>query len=150
VPGASNLAVFPFSGAINRVSFTGIPPGTYYTRLRSVNSAGASPATPENPVIVRAGGCSSLPPVPVGFAATVGGRNVQLLWGMPDTNDGPTTFVIIAGSAPNLVDLAAIQIDGSLRSLNVIAPPGAYFVRMHAQNDCGASAASNEILVRVY
>ena len=150
VPGALNLAVFPINGDINRVSFTGIPPGTYYTRLRSVNSVGASPATAENPVIVRAGGCSSAPPVPVGFAATVGGRNVQLFWGMPDTDDGPTTFVIVAGSGPALADLALLEIDGTVRSLNVTAPPGAYFVRIHAQNGCGASGASNEILVRVY
>jgi glucose/arabinose dehydrogenase len=150
VPGASNLAVFPFSGAVNSVSFTGIPPGTYHTRLRSVNSAGASAATPDNVVIVRSAACSLAPPVPVGFAAIVGGRNVQLFWQMPDTDDGPTSFVLVAGSAPALADLALIEIDGSLRSLSVTAPPGAYFVRIHAQNGCGATAASNEILVRVY
>jgi glucose/arabinose dehydrogenase len=149
-PGSSDFAVFALGGAVNDIAFSGIPPATYYTRLRSVDSAGASAPTPENVVIVRTGACTAAPPAPFGFAAMVGGRNVQLSWAMPDTDDGPTTFVIEAGSATGLANLAMIGINGSLRSLNVGAPPGTYFVRLRAQNGCGASVPSNEILVRVY
>jgi glucose/arabinose dehydrogenase len=150
VPGASNLAVFEFSGALTDVAFTAIPPGTYHTRLRSVNAVGASAPTADNIVVVRTSACSSPPPPPSAFADVVSGRNVRLSWAMPDSDDGPTTFVIEAGSAIGLANLAQIGIDGNLRSFDVTAPPGAYFARIRAQNSCGISIASNEKVVRVY
>jgi glucose/arabinose dehydrogenase len=129
-PGASDLGTFALSRALANLAVHGIPAGTYYTRLRSVSDAGASAPTPENVVVVRAGLCSSPPPVPYGFAASVSGRHVQFDWAVPDTDDGPTRLIVEAGSAPGLANLGVIAIDATLRSAAVTAPPGAYVVRL--------------------
>jgi hypothetical protein len=123
--------------------------GTYYTRLRSINSAGASAPTPENIVVVRAG-CSAPPPAPYGFAATINGRQLQFNWAVPDTDEGPTSLIVEVGSATGLANLGVIAIDSTLRSGTVLAPPGLYVARLRAHNACGTSAASNEIAIRVY
>jgi hypothetical protein len=49
-PGASNLAVTPVAGT----SFVagGVPPGTYYVRVKAVNSVGSGPATADLTVVV--------------------------------------------------------------------------------------------------
>lgn len=49
-PGASNLAVTPVAGTTFVAS--GVPPGTYYVRVKAVNSVGNGPATPDLVVVV--------------------------------------------------------------------------------------------------
>ena len=149
-PGASDRATFPVSGAVTNLAVHGIPVGTYYTRLRSINGAGASAPTAENVVVVRASSCASPPPAPYGFASGVSGQHVKFDWAVPDTDDGPTSLIVEAGSATGLANLGVIAIDGTLRSAAVTAPPGAYFVRLRAHNACGTSAPSNEIPLLMY
>jgi glucose/arabinose dehydrogenase len=150
LPGASDRGTFALSGAPTNLTVRGIPAGTYYTRLRSVNGAGASAPTTENVVVVGAGSCSSPPPVPYQLAASVSGQQVQFAWAVPDTDSGPTSLLVEAGSASGSANLGVIAIDGTLRSAVVIVPPGAYFVRLRAHNACGTSAPSNEILINVH
>lgn len=49
-PGASNLAVTPVAGTTFVAG--GVPPGTYYVRVKAVNSVGSGPATPDLVVVV--------------------------------------------------------------------------------------------------
>jgi glucose/arabinose dehydrogenase len=149
VAGAADRGVVFISGSVNAAVFDNVPPGTYFIRLRSVTSAGASVATPDVAVIVS-GGCTAAPPAPGGLAAIVNGRTVRLVWDEPDTANGPTVFIIDAGSSAGLANIATITVDGALRSLSVTAPPGTYFVRLRARNACGTSDVSNEIVVIVH
>ena len=78
------------------------------------------------------------------------GRQVQFAWAVPDTDDGPTSLIVEAGTATGLANLGVISIDAGLRGAAVVVPPGTYFARLRAQNACGTSAASNEISISVY
>ena len=75
------------------------------------------------------------------------GSDVNLLWFAPPTGPRPTGYVIEAGSAPGLADLASLQV-GPVTSFSTTAPPGIYYVRVRAVNARGASQPSNEIIVR--
>jgi hypothetical protein len=50
--GLSNLAVANVGNVLTQ-SFSGVPPGTYYVRVRAVNAQGASIASNERTVIVN-------------------------------------------------------------------------------------------------
>jgi hypothetical protein len=89
------------------------------------------------------------PAAPTGLAAVVQGRSVQLTW----TPGGPlgTTlrFVLEAGSAPGLANLATFDV-GLQTSLVVNGvPPGTYYVRVRPANVTGNGQPSNEVLVTV-
>jgi glucose/arabinose dehydrogenase len=129
------------------LTFTGVPAGAYFTRVRSLGAGTASAASGEVVVTVRP--CTQPPPVPVSFGSSVNGRLVTLSWTMPDTADGPTLFQIGVGSVSKAIDRAILTLDGVSRSLTVDAPPGTYFVRMRGLNACGAGGASDEIVVTV-
>ncbi|HYU78269.1 MAG TPA: PQQ-dependent sugar dehydrogenase [Vicinamibacterales bacterium] len=150
VPGATDRGVAFISGAVDVVSFAGVPAGTYYVRLRSIASGVASAATPDVTVRVGIAGCTGAPPPPQGLTTGVTARVVQLAWDLPTASDGPMAFVIEAGSAASLANLAVLPVDGALRSLQVTAPAGTYFVRVRAQNPCGTSTPSNEVVVTVF
>jgi hypothetical protein len=53
-----------------------------------------------------------------------------------------------AGSSSGASNLATLSI-GTSTAVSALAPPGTYFVRVLAQNACGVSGASNEIVVTV-
>jgi glucose/arabinose dehydrogenase len=148
-PGSANLVVVPVDGSANVLSFTGVPPGTYFVRVRAIGNAGTS-APSQDVMVVVSGACVTAPPAPIGFAAIINGRAVRLVWDLPGTTDGPADLFIEAGSAPGAANLAIIAIDGSLRTVTVNAPPGNYFVRMRGRNACGVGAASGDIVVPVY
>jgi hypothetical protein len=69
---------------------------------------------------------------------------------VPSTSDGPTSFIIEAGSSSGLSNIAMLPLAGDLRSVQVLAPPGEYFVRIRGRNACGVGPVSNEIIVTVF
>jgi hypothetical protein len=148
VPGGADLAVVQTVGPQMSLTFPGIPPGVYHARVRGISVAGAG--APSNELAIAVRECTQTPPVPASFGAAVKGRLVTLSWAVSGTADGPTQFVIEAGSASGLADLAILDVEGALRGLIVEAPPGTYFVRMRALNACGGSVASDEIAVTVF
>ena len=147
VSGGADLAVVQAPAPQTALTFPGIPPGLYYARVRGLSAAGAGAASNEVAITVRP--CSQPPPVPASFGSTVNGRLVTLSWAVPGTADGPTQFVIEAGSVSGLANLAILTVDGASRTLAVEAPPGTYFVRMRGVNACGSSTASVDIVVTV-
>jgi predicted phage tail protein len=50
-PGSSNLAVVPIGNVLS-FSAAGVPPGTYYVRVRAFNAAGQGPPSNETAVVV--------------------------------------------------------------------------------------------------
>jgi len=76
-----------------------------------------------------------------------GDHTVTLSWTPP--TEMTTGFVVEAGSAPGLTDLASMDVP-SANSISVPnVPSGSYYVRVRSRNDLGAGAASNERLVEV-
>ena len=129
--------------------FTNVPAGTYYVRVRGITAGRIGAPSNVVTVVVSGTGCGTVPTAPTGLTASVVGRSVTLSWAAESGLNGPTTFVIEAGNAPGMANLAVQAIDGTLRGLTVDAPPGRYFVRIRGQNQCGISDASTEIIVEV-
>jgi glucose/arabinose dehydrogenase len=142
--GLADLGLVPTTATV--LTFPGIPPGTYYVRVRSVGAGGLSAPSNEAIVVVGPGGCSAPPAAPAMLAASVSNRQVTLTW---TSVQSPSVFVVEAGSASSLADLAVIELPGVVRALIVAAPAGQYYVRLRARNACGTSAPSNEIVVLV-
>lgn len=142
-PGASNLLVTTISGSLTSIGSAGVADGLYYARLRGANAAGAGPPSPELPVFV---GCSGAPSAPSTLSHIIAGPVVTLQWGaVPDV----ASYVLEVGSASGLADLLAVPVAPGITSLSGAVPGGSYYARVHAQNACGASPASNEVTVLV-
>jgi hypothetical protein len=141
-PGLSNLASINVDDATT-FRTTGVPAGVYYVRVKAVNEMGVSDASSE---IVLAPGDG--PGRPTNLQQSGEGSDVTLFWDMPTAGSLPVGYVIEAGSAPGLADLAVIQV-GDVRSFSTTAPPGTYYVRVRAVGAAGIGGeASNEIIVR--
>lgn len=148
-PGASDLASFRLPGRL----FSGLaPPGTYYVRVHAVNRFGLSAPSNEVKIVVSDFVCS-LPALP-NLTATVVGNQVTLAWSAPDPGSQPISLYQIAvGSLSTHSNIATIRVSGSTTSFTTAAPPGRYFVRVHAGNGCGGTFVvglpSNEVIIDV-
>jgi hypothetical protein len=140
-PGAADLARF----TTRATRLTGeVPPGTFYVRVRAVSGAGVS--NPSNELVVRSPGA---PHPPTGLTLTSGASSLTLQWSAPAGGPPPSGYLLEAGSAPGLADLAVVQLDNLLTYAAATPPPGRYYVRVRAVNRRGASDPSNEITVAV-
>lgn len=147
-PGGPIIAALPVSGT--SLVVTDVPAAVYYVHVRAVNLDGASPPSNEVIVAVPSGGgsCASPPNAPTNLTANVNANLVTLAWAAPVGGCAPTSYVIQAGSAPGLSNLAILNV-GSATSLTVSAPVGTYFVRVIAVNAFGGSVPSVDIIVTV-
>lgn len=118
----------------------------------------AQPADPELGAgrldLVRA--VNSVPPpqpcapgVPVGLTGLVNGFNVALTWSAPASGATPLGYLIEAGSASGMANLAQLPQLGAAASVSAVAPAGRYFLRVRAGTACALSAPSNEVIVDV-
>jgi hypothetical protein len=139
-PGESNVARLNVG---NRTTFTTVvPSGTYYVRIRAQNAEGES--DPSEEIEVRAPGTSQGPTGLVSMSAT---GVVDLEWSAASGGLAATGYVVEAGSAPGLSDLARLHV-GRVTRFTTTAPPGVYYVRVRAIYASGTSLPSNEIVVR--
>ena len=144
-PGLSNLAVL--NVGLQTGFAANAPPGTYWVRVVALNALGASPPSNEVSVTV-ADPCSTPPNAPSGLTGTVSGTTVTLTWTGSAGGCAPTSYVVHAGSASGLSNIAMANV-GLQTGLSAGAPPGTYFVRIVASNASGVSAPSNEIVLTV-
>jgi hypothetical protein len=90
------------------------------------------------------------PHAPTAVAGNVTGSTVVLNWTPATTGGVVLSYVVEAGSASGLANLAVLTVPGSLPGVAVAAvPPGTYFVRVRARNALGTSVASPETIINV-
>jgi hypothetical protein len=142
-PGLSNVAVLD-RGNTRTFSYTGVPPGVYYLRVRAYNIAGAS--DPSREVVLNVGGFPAAPGVPLALTRTVTGSTVTLNWLPPSDGGAPTSYIIEAGTTRGLSNIAVFDTGSAFPSVTVNAvPSGAYWVRVRARNAQGPGSPTADI-----
>lgn len=142
--GWSNLGSFPTGNTQTSFTATNVPNGTYYARVSAQNTLGTSAASNEVTFSVPQA-CAGLPSAPSGLQSTVSGLVVTLSWAAPSGGATPTAYVIEAGTAPGLANIAVVTTASTATTFAATAVPGTYFVRVRAFSGCGSSAASGEV-----
>ena len=133
-----------FSGSIGGVRSlvaNNLPNGAYYWRLIGDHSTFQQPPSDEAFFQIGSGPCTP-PGPPANFSFSVIGLQVTLQWQAPATGGPPTTYIVEAGSAPDLANLYNVPTGSTATGLVVSAPPGLYYVRVRARNACGTSLPS--------
>jgi predicted phage tail protein len=91
------------------------------------------------------GGAATAPGAPGNLSTSSSGSTVTLTWTAPGSGDATTGYVIEAGSAPGLANLAVVVTGSTATSFSATGiGSGTYYVRVRAQNASGTSGASNE------
>jgi predicted phage tail protein len=147
--GPSDLANFATGNTLTRFTASGVAPGTYFLRVLAANSAGVGPPSPEASLIVIAPtACTAPPSVPTNLVPLVTGSTVTLGWSL--STGIVSSYVIEAGSAPGLADLAVVDTGATLGTATFMSVArGTYYARVRGKNSCGSSAASAEVVVIV-
>lgn len=144
-PGLSDLASFDTGGTATTLAVLNVPGGTYYVRVRGNNSAG--PGAPSNEfLLVVAGGasCGALS-APTGIAASVTGNNVLVTWAAP-AGCAPTNYVVQAGSAPGLSNLANFSTGSNATTFAASGVgAGTYYLRVLSAAGGVVSGPSTEV-----
>jgi hypothetical protein len=144
--GLTDIASFDTGSTATALAVLNWPAGTYFVRVRAVNSAGTSgPSNEFQLVVAGAAPCGSLS-APSGVSAAVTGTTVALSWTAP-SGCAPTSYIIQAGSAPGLSDLANFSTGSTATSFTATnVPSGTYYVRILSAASGGVvSAPSTEI-----
>jgi predicted phage tail protein len=143
--GLANLATVNTGSTATSFTTSGVANGYYVVRVRA--AAGADVGPMSNEAGLRVGSCTTVPAAPGGLASVVSGSTVYLTWSLSST---ATTYVLEAGSASGLANLASSDLHNELNAYSVAAVPrGTYFVRVRAKNACGTSGASPEVRLTV-
>jgi hypothetical protein len=144
-PGASDHGTFDVGSDLSLSAIVG--PGTYWVRVFAANPTGTSQPTPDVTfTVVR----PTPPAPPTGLLATISNRTVTLTWQAPSGGSAPVQYIVEAGSAPGLANLAVFS-TGSTGTTAVFTnvPTGIYHVRVRARSATLTGTPSSEIVVQV-
>jgi hypothetical protein len=161
VPGGSDIAAGLSLGNVTSFVAPGVPPGSYFLRLRAIDAGGGSSVpSAEIHVVVGSGGGGGgggggdtviAPGPPDKFRANVTGPGTVTFTWLPPHHGSPVTgYYIDAGSQWGLSDLAAgfpIPVGQSFTVSGV--PPGVYYVRLRGVNSAGIGPPGAEQRVDV-
>jgi len=144
-PGLTNIAAI----GVNARAFTylPVPAGFYFVRVRAMSVYGLGPASDE--ILINSGYVLAPPHRPWLERPVVTGRTVTLSWVAPEYETAPTSYVVRAGSAPGLSNLAESDVGSTTTATFTGVPPGLYYVRVHGVNSAGIGLASYEVVVSV-
>jgi len=146
-PGGTAIATL--SVAQRSLVVPGVPAGVYYVRVRAINAEGPGPASNEVVAAVPStGGCTAPPGPPTSLSGSASGSVVSLQWAPPAAGCAASSYVVQAGSAPGLSNIAVVNV-GPATSLSATAPNGAYYVRVVAVNAFGGSTPSSDVIITV-
>jgi murein DD-endopeptidase MepM/ murein hydrolase activator NlpD len=145
-PGLSNLATARV--AASPVTFAGVPPGTYYVRVRAENAAGQS--APSNEIVLNVGVPGGAPGVPTRLVASSPepGR-VVVTWAAPTTGGTPSDYLLEAGTSEGAVNIGTFPVGPGFALTATNVPLGTYYLRLRARNALGVSAPTADVLVTV-
>ena len=145
-PGLANVLVQDYPTTVTALTASGVPYGTYYVRIAATNACGVSPASNEVTVVVQP--CAAAPQPATGLNFSRTGSFVALAWTPPASGPAPSSYTLVVGSQSGGSNVLVLS-TGTATSIGAAAPPGTYFARILAQNACGVSGPSNEIVVVV-
>lgn len=115
---------------------------TYFFVVVAYNTAGViSAPTPE----LRGALCLASPSRPAGMSVNVSGTLVNVAWA--PSAGGVNGYLLHASATSGGPAIASVPVVGTTFSAH--APPGTYFLRTSAVNDCGSSALSGEVVATV-
>ncbi len=140
-PGATTLPVQTTAGTSLSVPIT--VGGTYFARVRAVNTYGTSVASPE--VSVSIVPPDPRPGAPTGLTASFSGRTISIAWAAPATGDPVTNYVLEVGSAPGLANLVVVPVGPGLSFVAPGVPDGTYWLRVRGSNAAGTGAPSDDL-----
>lgn len=89
------------------------------------------------------------PLAPTGVSATRNGASVTLQWTLPPHSPMATGYVLEAGTAPGLANLATLALGAGTTFTIPNVPAGRYYLRVRAENVTGRGAPSNEVVLDV-
>lgn len=140
-PGATTLPVQSTAGTSLSVPIT--VGGTYYARVKAVNTYGTSVASPE--VSVSVVPPNPKPGAPSGLTASFSGRTISIAWTAPTTGDPVTNYVLEVGSAPGLSNLVVVPVGAGLSFVAPGVPDGTYWLRVRGTNAAGTGVPSQDL-----
>jgi len=135
-------------GTIANGNTTGGPIVDLAACLRPPSSSNCVSAAPFSAIGTVAGLSTS--GAPTNLVASVVGSTVTLAWTAPNGGDPVSSYVIEAGTATGLANLASFSTGNASTVFHASGiGAGSYYVRVRSANAAGASAPSNEILLVV-
>ena len=144
-PGLTDIATIGLNS--RALTVYAVPPGNYFVRVRALTPAGLGPPSIDN--LVNAGSVPSPPAMPGDLTRSVSGSTVTLSW-LPPADGTATSYLVRAGSAPGLSNLAQVHTANAATSAVFAGvPPGIYYVRVHAVNAAGVGVPTNDVAVVV-
>ena len=143
-PGAADV-VNRYSVGMTHAASGVLPPGVYFARVQAVNLLGAGPPTPDLAFQTHSG---LRVQGPTNLSVRWQGAHAVLTWTPPGGGASmPAAYVIEAGSAAGMTNIASINVGGAT-SYATSVPAGTYFVRVRGISPSGISDPSNEVVVR--
>ena len=154
--GATNIAVFDTGSTGTILTVSGVPPGTYFVRVRARDASGGGPASNEVTVIIpeppaAPSPCTFAQRAPRNLVGIPVGMSVLLDWAGPHPScPDADRYIIQAGSAPGASNLAQVATLINVSNFGVpVVSPGTYYVRVLAQFGALVGPPSNEVAVTV-
>ena len=148
--GLSNLVSSNTLSSVPSLTAAGVGAGVYYVRVLAANASGTS--GPSNEVVVTVGGagCGLVPAVVTGLSTSSSGSSVTITWQKPAVGCAPTAYIIQAGSAPGLSNLANFSTGNTDTSFSASGiGNGSYYIRIIGTNAAGAGGASADVVLTV-
>jgi hypothetical protein len=122
------------SFAVPGTAFSTVAPnGTFFVRVRAVNSCGMSPPSNERTVIVPS--CGPTPGAPATPVATISAGVATVTWG---SVNGAARYRLDVGTSPGASNTSSQTVTGTSHQL-VGLPAGNYFMRVTALDACGSA-----------